>query len=110
VQAGCFHVCEQLREPLGKLLGVGGFKALLSRALALASAEIPWLNRVRLNGDGSLEGTTELSAEFSSKQVTAAETQVISELIELLVTFLGGALTSRLLGDIWPEMGKIHLE
>lgn len=47
------RVCEKLRGPLGKLMGIGGFYSLLSRAQALASAEVPWLldlNMPKKNG------------------------------------------------------------
>ena len=36
-----FLVCEKLRPHLAMLMGNAGFRALLSRALALAKAEVP---------------------------------------------------------------------
>jgi hypothetical protein len=35
-----FRVCEKLRGPLSRLTGIGGFRSLLSRALALAGGEV----------------------------------------------------------------------
>src|SRR6266852_5197131 len=37
------HVTEKLRPQLANLMGDGGFRALLARALVLASAEVSWL-------------------------------------------------------------------
>src|ERR1019366_433926 len=38
-----FLVGEKLRPQLAALMGNVGFRALISRALALSNAEIPWL-------------------------------------------------------------------
>ena len=59
-----FPVFEKLRSPLAMLMGNGGFRALLSRALALARAEVPWLRAVHVNADGALEGLKELHARL----------------------------------------------
>jgi hypothetical protein len=57
-------VDERLRPHLAALMGSVGFRALLSRALVLANAEIPWLRAVRVKADGSLEGLDELKARW----------------------------------------------
>ena len=51
-----FLVDEKLRRHLATLMGSLGFRALLSRALVLANAEVPWLRAVHVKTDGSLEG------------------------------------------------------
>jgi hypothetical protein len=43
-----FSVEEKLRPHLASLMGAGGFRALLARALTLAAAEIPWLRAVQV--------------------------------------------------------------
>src|SRR5688572_9300470 len=53
-------VVEKLRRPLAALTGTGGFRSLLSRALALASAEARWLRAVHIKADGSLEFPAEM--------------------------------------------------
>jgi hypothetical protein len=45
------RVCERLRKPLARLAGVAGFRSLLSRAVALARAEIPSLVGVQVRAD-----------------------------------------------------------
>ena len=46
-----FLVDEKLRPHLATLMGNVGFRALLSRSLALTNAEVPWLRAVRVKAD-----------------------------------------------------------
>ena len=98
-----FRVCEKLRVQLIKTTGVGGFSALMSRALALAGAEVPWLRALQINLDGSLKGLLELEAKLDSRVITEGQVLLLSQLLGLLVTFVGPALTLQLLQDIWPK-------
>jgi hypothetical protein len=98
-----FCVCEKLRGQLTKIIGVGGFSALVSRALALAGAEVPWLRALQNNSDGSLKGLHELEAKLDSDAVTEGQVILLSQLLELLVTFVGPTLTLQFLQDIWPK-------
>ena len=88
-------VFEKLACLLGKLIGVAGSQALLARALSLAKRETEALATVSITDNGALEGLTSKAAEASSV--------LIAHLIGLLVTFLGEALTLRLLHDVWPD-------
>jgi hypothetical protein len=106
--SAAFRVCEKLRGPLGKLMGVGGFRSLLSRSLALARTGIPSLQALHVRPDGSLEGLDELETKFDSRAVTAGEVALVAQLLGLLVTFIGPALTLRLLHDIWPKMKDLN--
>lgn len=93
------RVCETLRVPLARLAGVAGFRSLLSRAVAVAKAEVPALDAVRVGPDGSLEGFDGVGrAEHA-----AAGVAVVSQLLGLLVTFIGEPLTLRLVRDAWPN-------
>lgn len=105
-----FRVCERLRQPLGRLLGNGGFRALLSRAQALAGAEVNWLRDLRIKADGSLEGLEEAEAKLDSRAVAEGEIVLVSQLLGLLITFIGPALTLRMLHDIWPKMEDLVFE
>src|SRR5712671_2385369 len=64
-----FHIFERLHPHLTPLTGNGGFRTLLSRALRLANAEVPWLNRVHVMEDGSLEGVEDLHARRDPVEV-----------------------------------------
>lgn len=99
-----FHVCEKLRTPLSKFLGGAGFRALLSRAQALAGKEVPWLLALTLKADGSIDGLDELEGTFKSRVVAEGEIVLVAQLLGLLATFIGAELTQRFLNEIWPDI------
>ncbi len=105
--SAAFRVCEELRQPLGKLLGIGGFRALLARALAVAGAEVPWLRALQIKADGCWEGLNELEGKLDPRAIAEGEVVLVSQLLALLVTFIGSALTLPLLHDIWPKMDDL---
>ena len=107
-EAAALRVCEKLRGPLGKLIGGGGFRSLLSRALVLAGAEVPWLHGLQLQADGSLKGLKEAEEKLDQPAITEGEVVLVSHLLGLLETFIGQALTSNLLRDIWPELEELN--
>ena len=98
-----FRVCEKLRQPLSRLAGVAGFRSLLSRALALANGEVRWLKAVHVAADGSLEGLDDSQGDLSQDEVAEGEIVLIDRLLGLLVTFIGEALTLRLVQEAWPD-------
>lgn len=49
------RACEKLRVPLARFAGVAGYRSLVARALAMAKAEAPSLERVQVRSDGSLD-------------------------------------------------------
>jgi len=102
-QSTAFRVCEKLRQPLGQLLGIAGFRALFSRALALAGEEVRWLRALHIKSDGCLEGLGELEAQLDQDGIAAGELLLVARLLELLVTFIGPALTLRFIQDAWPK-------
>ena len=102
-----FHVCEKLREPFGKLLGGDGFRAMLSRAQAMAGKEVPWLLALTLKADGSLDGLDELEGKFKARVVAEGEVVLVAQLFGLMVTFIGPKLTQRFLNEIWPELDDL---
>jgi hypothetical protein len=108
-ESAAFRVCEKLRGLLGKLMGVGGFRTLQSRALVLACAEFPWLRPLEIKEDGALDGLGELEVGLDPRSVAAGEVVLVSKLLGLLVTFIGPTLTLRLLHDIWPQLHDLNL-
>jgi len=107
-ETAAFRVCEKLHGPLGKLMGGGGFRSLLSRALVLAGAEVSWLRALQIQADGSLEGLNEFEVKLDQPAIAAGEVVLVSQLLGLLVTFIGPALTVSLLRDIWPELDELN--
>lgn len=94
-------VLEKLRRPLVSLIGISGFRSLLSRALTLASAQMPELSTVSVKPDGSLAG---LGDSNNQSQVAEAAVALITELLGLLVTFVGESLMLILVRDAWPDL------
>jgi hypothetical protein len=96
------RVCDKLSISLTRLAGVDGFTSLLRRALALARAEVPSLNRVTVKPDCSIEGLEALAAQVADSGVEATAA-LTAHLLGLLVTFIGEPLTLRLVRDAWPD-------
>ena len=96
--AAC-RVGEKLRPPLVTLVGNLGFRALLSRALALANAEVPWLRAVHVNADGSFEGLDELEGQVDPEEIAVGCVVLLAQLLGLLVVLIGENLTLRLVRE-----------
>ena len=102
--AAPFPVTDALRPRLATLMGNGGVRALLSRALALATREVPWLRAVHVNADGDLEGLSEMSSLLDPIEFLEGRVVLLAQLLGLLVAFIGPSLTSRLVGEFWPQI------
>jgi len=101
--AACL-VGEKLRPHLATLMGNVGFRALLSRALVLANAEVPWLRAVHVKADGSFEGLEELGAQVGPDEIFEGCVVLLAQLLGLLVAFIGEDLTLRLGREVWPKL------
>lgn len=99
-----FLVGEKLRPDLAALMGNVGFRALLSRALALANAEVPWLRAVHVKADGSFEGLDELEAQVDPDEIFEGGIVLLAQLLGLLVAFIGEDLTLRLVREVWSKL------
>lgn len=102
-----FHVCETLRPHLATLMGESGFRALLSRALAVTSVQVPLLVAVQVDADGVLAGWGKPETQVAPKELTAGSVLLVSQVLGLLVAFIGVDLTLHLVRDAWP---KVSLE
>ena len=103
-ESSTLRVYEKLRQTLGDFVGVAGFQALAARALTLSKPDAPGLSAVRLTADGSLQGLSEIEAQFDIDKDQAGEAGIIliARLLGLLRIFLGEALTFSLLRTAWP--------
>jgi hypothetical protein len=100
IEPATIRVYERLRRQLGALVGVGGFQALASRALALAKSESPRLNAVKVTENGGLLGLGEFESETETDEDREAGIILIAQLLGLFLTFLGEATTLRLIEDL----------
>lgn len=98
-----FRVCEKLRPPLSSLIGVVGFRSLFYRALTLAKGEVPWLAGLQVAADGALQFSSEMQGQLDGDDAARGGTALIAQLHGLLITFIGAALTLRLVHSVWPE-------
>jgi hypothetical protein len=96
------RVLEKLRSSLSRFAGPDGYSALLGRALALARTDVPSLQTVKVGADGRLEG---LEGLFTGADNAGADatTAVITQLLRLLMQFVGEPLTLRLVREAWPD-------
>lgn len=99
-----FHVIDKLRPHLATLMGQGGFRALLSRALVLANAEVSWLRAVHVKSDGALDGLEALQDGPDPAEHEEGRVVLLAQLLGLLVAFIGPGLTLRLVGEVWPQI------
>lgn len=95
------RVSEKLRISLTRFVGADGFTALLRRALALARADVPSLQNVKVTAEGRLEGIKDLATEEGTEVEAAAA--ITQHLLALLVNFIGESLTFRVVRNAWPD-------
>ena len=94
------RVYERLRRQLGPPMGVDGFQALASRALALAKSQSPRLSAVQVTANGALRGLGEVECHTDADDAGEAGIILIAQLLGLFLTFLGEATTLRLIEDL----------
>jgi len=97
-------VIERLGASLSRLVGADGFASLLRRALTLACMESPSLRKVKIDAAGRLQGLEQLPMEPGADARAEATIAVTAHLLELLVTFIGEAITLRLVREAWPDV------
>jgi hypothetical protein len=95
-------VYEKLRRELCAPVGLDGFRALASRALALARSEAPRLSSVQITAEGRLRGLGEPESQADLTQDGEVGVMFIANLLGLFLAFLGAATTRRLVRDVFP--------
>jgi hypothetical protein len=100
IEPASVRVYERLRRQLGAPMGVDGFQALASRALALAKSESPRLRAVQVTANGGLRGLGEVESNPDADEDREAGVILIAQLLELFLTLLGEATTLRLIEDL----------
>lgn len=104
MESPSFCVYEKLRLYLSTFAGVAGFHSLVSRALTLAKAEAPSLSAMQVTADGCISDLRSFDSQTHNDQDSEAGVILIAMLLRLLRTFIGEAVTLRLLKDIWPDV------
>ena len=104
-----FTVLDKLRPCLVQIVGDLGFRAVLSRALASANADVAWLRAVHVKPDGSLEGLDELEAKVDPKEIAEGRVVLLAEFFGLLVELIGERLVLQLVHTAMPNVFKDDL-
>lgn len=99
-----FRAADKLHHHLVALTGNNGFRALSSRALALASLEVSRLSAVHVRADGTLAGLGALHAQLEPAEFRDCEVVLIAHLLELLVAFIGANLAASIVKEAWPQI------
>jgi hypothetical protein len=92
---------DRLRAHMTVLVGAIGVQALLSRALAMTKRARDWLDPVRLRPDGALEGFSEAARDQDEATRAEGMREFLSQLLALLVAFVGEDYTRQLVRDAW---------
>lgn len=117
--SAAFAVPDRMRTHLTTLMGNGGHRALVMRALSLAGTEVPWLRGVQVALDGALEGPAPTGAptagapladeSLDPDEVLEGGVVLVAVLIGLLVAFIGERLTLQLVREVWPKLPAKNL-
>jgi len=96
--------CQRLHKRLDPLVGAGGFRALLDRALFLAKKEHPWLEGVEIQAypGCELKALNEAMAGRQPGEIRETLTIILANVIWLLVTFIGEDIVYGLIEEAWP--------
>jgi len=108
------RVCDKLSDALTAFAGSAGFRSLLTRALTLAKERDSSLAKVQVLEDGTLAGLETLyPADPPTKKprnsagagagAGAAGELLVTELLDLLIIFIGEPLTHQLVSSAWPD-------
>jgi hypothetical protein len=105
-----FPVCEKLRPHLATLMGNTGFRALLSRALARAEADVPSLRAMQVKADGSLAALDKPEVQADPEERAKGSVVLVAQLLDLLAAFIGETLMLRIVCDAWPKLSLNDLD
>ena len=96
--------CQRLHNRLDPLVGAGGFRALLDRALFLAKKEHAWLNGVEIQiyPGCELKALNEAMAGRQPAEIRETLSIILANVIWLLVTFIGEDIVYALIEEAWP--------
>jgi len=105
VAAAAGRLSDVFAQQLGPLVGDAGVAAIYSRSLHLVHRQFPWLGRTQpTEQDDGRVTRVELSLRQQEAAVAAeAAVAVLATIGEVLASFIGDPLTTRLLREAWPH-------
>ena len=105
VAAAAFRAYERLAQKLAPLIGAAGINAVCARSVHLTQREFSWLAPARSAELRDAPFThVRVSLERQDPAVaTDGAIAVLATVGELLASFIGDSLTTRLLREAWPD-------
>ena len=105
VAAAAFRAYERLAQELAPLIGAAGINAVCARSVHLTQREFSWLAPARSAEARDAPFThVRVSLERQDPAVaTDGAIAVLATVGELLASFIGDSLTTRLLREAWPD-------
>jgi hypothetical protein len=105
IAAAARRLCERFAEQLTPLIGDAGVAAICARSLHLTQRNVPGLAPFRPSAQGDAPcALLQLSLEQQEPAAaTEAAVALLATVSELLASFIGEGLTTRLLREEWPD-------
>ena len=108
IAAACRRLCERFSRQFSPLIGDAGVAAIFARSLHLSRRNVPQLEPLRApDKPGKRDAPFVFLEAFLQQQEPASATEaavaVLAMAGELLASFIGEGLTTRLLREAWPD-------
>jgi hypothetical protein len=105
IAAAARRLCERFAEQLTPLIGDAGVAAICARSLHLTERNVRGLAPVRASaqGDAPFALLQRLLEQQEPAAATEAAVVLLATVSELLTSFIGEGLTTRLLREAWPD-------
>lgn len=99
------RVCQKLCQVLSRLVSPAGSQAIVARALHLGRADFEFLDGVGAGRgpEACLVGLSDHMRDVEAAEARAGLLTLLGLLLDLLVGFMGGDLTLRLVREVWPD-------
>ena len=91
------------------VVGVMGFSAVLSRALAMAKTDSAWLRATHVEPDGRWGGLDKLQTTADASDILESSTVLLAEFVGLLVDLIGERLVLQLVRQAMPDVARDDL-
>ncbi len=99
-------LCEQFVRRVAPLIGETGMTAVCDRALHLVNLQTAGLSHEEAAGqhdDGPSARLERSLARRAPADATVAAINILTTIADLLASFIGESLTTRLLREAWPD-------
>jgi hypothetical protein len=100
------RACQRLKDRLVPLIGPDGFRIMLANAVDVTRADHPFLQAIDSRADlnGCFHELSEAMRGCTGEAALAGAVRVLSAFLGLLGSFVGDALTERLVRGAWPDI------